>query len=58
MQITKRHETLSVEKITNGFLVTLQGTDVEDNWDTEKFFVTNYEDLNFLMKNYFDLEKV
>ena len=57
MQITKRQDALSVEKITNGFLVTLQGRDEKDNWDTEKFFVTNYEDLNFLMKNYFDLKK-
>jgi len=58
MQITKRQDDLSVEKITNGFLVTMEGRDEENNWNTERFFVTNYEDLNFLMKNYFDLEKV
>lgn len=57
MQITKRQDDLSVEKITNGFLVTMEGRDEENNWNTERFFVTNYEDLSLLMKNYFDLEK-
>ena len=58
MQITKRQDDLTVEKITNGFLVIFQGQDKQDDWITEKLFVTTYEELNLLMKNYFTLEKV
>ena len=36
MQIIKRGNSLEVEKISNGFLVTLNGQDSNDDWLNEK----------------------
>ena len=55
MQIIKRGSSLEVEKISNGFLVTLNGQDSNDNWLNEKVFVENLDKVQQLSDQYFKL---
>lgn len=59
MQITKlvkRNGTeLVVEKISNGFLVTLNGRDSNEDWMIEKIFVENLDKVQQLSDQYFKL---
>lgn len=55
MQIIKRGNSLEVEKISNGFLVTLNGQDSNDDWLNEKVFVENLDKVQELSDQYFKL---
>lgn len=55
MKIKKRSSDLSVEKISNGYVLTLTGRDVNNNYCTDKLFVTGNETLNDVISEYFDL---
>ena len=55
MQIIKRGNSLEVEKISNGFLVTLNGQDSNDDWLNEKVFVENLDKVQQLSDQYFKL---
>ena len=55
MQIIKRGNSIEVEKISNGFLVTLNGQDSNDNWLNEKVFVENLDKVQQLSDQYFKL---
>ena len=55
MQIIKRGSSLEVEKIANGFLVTLNGQDSNDDWLNEKVFVENLDKVQQLSDQYFKL---
>lgn len=55
MQIIKRGSSLEVEKISNGFLVTLNGQDSNDDWLNEKVFVENLDKVQQLSDQYFKL---
>ena len=55
MQIIKRDKSLEVEKISNGFLVTLNGQDSNDDWLNEKVFVENLDKVQQLSDQYFKL---
>ena len=55
MQIIKRTSTLEVEKISNGFLVTLNGQDANQDYINEKIFVENLDKVQQLSDQYFKL---
>ena len=55
MQIIKRGSSLEVEKISNGFLVTINGQDSNDDWLNEKVFVENLDKVQQLSDQYFKL---
>lgn len=55
MQIIKRASTLEVEKISNGFLVTLNGQDANQDYINEKIFVENLDKVQQLSDQYFKL---
>ena len=55
MQIIKRTSTLEVEKISNGFLVTLNGQDANQDYINEKIFVENLNKVLEVSDQYFKL---
>lgn len=55
MQITKRSSELSIEKISNGFILTLSGRDDQGNYKTDKLFADELTEVNSVVSDYFDL---
>ena len=55
MQIIKRGNSLEVEKISNGFLVTLNGQDSSGEYLNEKVFVENLDKVQDISDQYFKL---
>lgn len=55
MQIIKRGSSLEVEKISNGFLVTLNGQDANQDYMNEKIFVENLNKVLEVSDQYFKL---
>ena len=55
MQIIKRASTLEVEKISNGFLVILNGRDANQDYINEKIFVENLNKVIEVSDQYFKL---
>ena len=55
MQIIKRGNSLEVEKISNGFLVTLNGQDANQDYINEKIFVENLNKVLEVSDQYFKL---
>lgn len=55
MKITKRNSDLSIERISNGFILTLSGRDDQGNYRTDKYFVDELADVNSVVSDYFDL---
>lgn len=55
MKIVKRSSDLSIEKISNGFILTLSGRDDHGNYLTDKFFVDEMTELHVLVSDYFEL---
>lgn len=48
--LSKRNAEYSVEKISNGHVVTCGGSNYDDEWVTEKVFVPTFDDLMDLLK--------
>lgn len=55
MQIVKRNSDLSIERISNGFILTLTGRDDQGNYRTDKLFVNELTEVNAVVSDYFDL---
>lgn len=55
MQVIKRGNSLEVEKISNGFLVTLNGQDASQDYINEKVFVENLQKVLEISDQYFKL---
>ena len=55
MQIIKRDKSIEVEKISNGFLVSLSGQDSSDKYIYEKIFVENLDKVQQVSDQYFKL---
>lgn len=55
MQVVKRNSDLSIEKISNGFILTLSGRDENGNYRTDKLFVDELTEANNVISDYFDL---
>lgn len=55
MKIVKRNSDLSIERISNGFILTLTGRDDQGNYRTDKLFVDELIDVNSIVSDYFDL---
>lgn len=55
MKIEKRSCDLSVEKISNGYVLTLTGRDGNSNYRTDKVFVNEMSELQVAISEYFDL---
>jgi hypothetical protein len=57
MKVVKRNESCNVEKIANGFIVTVEGQDKNENWITEKIYLADLNVVSSLLVEYFNLEK-
>lgn len=55
MQIVKRNSDLSIEKISNGFILTLCGRDENGNYRNDKLFVDELTEANNVISDYFEL---
>jgi hypothetical protein len=55
MKITKRNSDLSIERISNGFILTLSGRDDQGNYRTDKYFVDELTEVNSVVADYFNL---
>lgn len=55
MNIVKRNSDLSIEKISNGFILTLSGRDKTGNYLTDKVFVDELTEVNNVISDYFNL---
>lgn len=55
MQIALRSSDLSIEKISNGFILTLSGRDKNGNYRTDKLFVDELTEANNVISDYFNL---
>lgn len=55
MQIVKRNSDLSIERISNGFILTLTGRDDQGNYRTDKLFVEELLNVYHSISDYFNL---
>ena len=55
MNIEKRSSDLSIEKISNGFILTISGRDGNGNYRTDKLFVDELTEANNVISDYFNL---
>lgn len=55
MRLKTRNSDLSIERISNGFILTLSGRDDTGNYLTDKLFVNNLAEVNNAVEDYFDL---
>ena len=55
MKLKTRNSDLSIERISNGYILTLSGRDNQGNYLTDKLFVDELADVNLLVSDYFDL---
>lgn len=55
MKLKTRNSDLSIERIFNGFILTLSGRDDQGNYRTNKLFVDELTEVNSVVSDYFDL---
>jgi hypothetical protein len=55
MKLKTRNSDLSIERISNGYILTLSGRDSQGNYLTDKLFVNELADVNLVVSDYFDL---
>lgn len=55
MNLKSRNSDLSIERISNGFILTLTGRDNQGNYRTDKLFVDSLVDVYGAVADYFDL---
>jgi hypothetical protein len=55
MKLKTRNSDLSIERISNGYILTLCGRDSQGNYLTDKLFVKELADVNLVISDYFDL---
>jgi hypothetical protein len=55
MKLAKRSTEATVEKISNGFVVTLQGQDEDSNYATEKFYLEDMKRVSEVLSEFFFL---
>jgi hypothetical protein len=55
MKLKTRNSDLSIERISNGYILTLCGRDNQGNYLTDKLFVKELADVNLVISDYFDL---
>jgi hypothetical protein len=55
MRIVKRNSDLSIERISNGFILTLTGRDNQESYRTDKLFVDELTEVNSVISDYFNL---
>jgi hypothetical protein len=55
MKLKTRNSDLSIERISNGYILTLCGRDSQGNYLTDKLFVDELADVNLLVSDYFEL---
>mgnify|MGYP000290589839 CR=1 FL=1 len=57
MNLNTRNSEATVEKISNGFVVTCSGRDDDNNYKTEKVYVASLETVNTVLSQYFALKE-
>jgi hypothetical protein len=55
--LATRNADANVEKITNGFIVTLAGRDTNGNYITDKNFVKDIGEVHLQLESYFKLKE-
>jgi hypothetical protein len=55
--LATRNADANVEKITNGFIVTLTGRDTNGNYTTDKNFVKDISEVHLQLESYFKLKE-
>jgi len=55
MKLKTRNSDLSIERISNGYILTLCGRDSQGNYLTDKLFVDELADVNLVISDYFEL---
>lgn len=55
--LATRNADANVEKITNGFIVTLTGRDTNGNYSTDKNFVKDISEVHLQLESYFKLKE-
>jgi hypothetical protein len=55
MKLKTRNSDLSIERISNGFILTLTGRDNQGNYLTDKYFVLDLTEVNSVVSDYFNL---
>jgi hypothetical protein len=55
--LATRNNDVNVEKITNGFIVTLTGRDTNSNYVTDKNFVKDLNEVRVQLESYFKLKE-
>jgi hypothetical protein len=55
--LATRNNDVNVEKITNGFIVTLTGRDTNNNYVTDKNFVKDLNEVRVQLESYFKLKE-
>jgi hypothetical protein len=57
MNLNTRNSEASVEKISNGYIVTCSGRDEDNNYKTEKMFVDSLNSVQAVLTSYFALKE-
>lgn len=57
MNLNTRNSEATVEKISNGYVVTCSGRDDDNNYKTEKVFVDSLNAVTNVLSQYFDLKE-
>jgi hypothetical protein len=55
MKLKTRNSDLSIERISNGYILTLTGRDNQGTYLTDKIFVPELAQVNYAVSDYFDL---
>jgi hypothetical protein len=55
MNLISRNSDLSIERISNGFILTLCGRNNQGSYLTEKIFVNEMTEVNAVVSDYFEL---
>ena len=55
-KLTKADDSLTINKLDNGYMLEVSGRDEQDEWATAKILVPTLEDLQELLEEYSDME--
>lgn len=55
MKLKTRNSDLSIERISNGYILTLTGRDIQGNYLTDKLFVEELLNVYHSISDYFNL---
>ena len=55
-KLAKADDSLTINKLDNGYMIEVSGRDEQDEWATAKILVPTLEDLQELLEEYADME--